>query len=174
MTQLRSYLDKKPKIAENVFLAEGARIIGDVQIGSESNIWYNTVLRGDVAPIYIGKQTNIQDGTVIHTSRFNGPCRIGDRVTIGHMCLLHACHLENDSFIGMGAVIMDKVQVEPFGFVAAKALMTPGKVVRSYELWAGVPAKFVRRLTDEEIFLIHDTPTHYLKLAEAHSKGEIL
>ena len=169
-----TYNDKKPKIAESAFIAKGAVIVGDVSISDDSNIWYNCVLRGDVAPIYVGKETNIQDGTVIHTSRFNGPCTIGDRVTIGHICLLHACNLHNDAFIGMGSTVMDNVVVESFGFVAANSLVTPGKIVKSYELWAGSPAKFVRKLTDHEIFLIKDTPPHYVGLARNHSKSEII
>jgi len=167
-----SYLDKSPKIHKSVFVASGVKIVGDVQIGEDSNIWYNSVLRGDVAPIFIGKQTNIQDGTVIHTSRFNGPCTIGDHVTIGHICLLHACNLHDDAFIGMGSIIMDKVTVESFGFVAAGSLVTPGKTVKSHELWAGRPAVFVRKISDDELFLIKDTATHYMMLAENHKHGK--
>jgi carbonic anhydrase/acetyltransferase-like protein (isoleucine patch superfamily) len=165
------YKNISPKIHESAFIAKGVVIVGDVNIGENSNIWYNGVLRGDVAPIYIGQDVNIQDGTVIHTSRFNGPCRIGDRVTIGHICLLHACNLHDDSFIGMGSIIMDKVVVESFGFIAAGSLVTPGKVIKSGELWAGRPAKFVRKISDEELFLIKDTPLHYINLASEHKKS---
>ena len=162
------FKESKPNISDSSFVASGAIIVGDVEISENTNIWYNSVLRGDVAPIKIGKDTNVQDLTLIHTSRFNGGCTIGDRVTIGHSCVLHACNLKDDSFIGMGAMVMDKVVVESFGFVAAKALVTPGKVVKSYELWAGVPAKFVRKLTDEEISLIKSTHKHYVELAKLH------
>lgn len=168
---LLSYLGKTPKIDKTVFIAEGAKIIGDVAISARSNIWYNTVIRADVAPVFIGEETNIQDGTVIHTSRFNGPCTIGNRVTIGHMCLLHACNLHNDAFVGMGSTVMDKAAIESFGFLAANSLLTPGKIVKSKELWAGSPARFVRNITEEEMFLITDTPAHYLILAENHSKS---
>jgi carbonic anhydrase/acetyltransferase-like protein (isoleucine patch superfamily) len=171
MTSL-SYKNIFPRIDDSVFIAKGAILIGDVSVQSDSNIWYNTVIRADVAPVIIGKQTNIQDGTVIHTSRFNGPCQIGDRVTIGHICLLHACKLYDDAFIGMGSVIMDKVIVESFGFVAAGSLVTPGKVIKSNELWAGRPAKFVRKISEEEVFLIKDTPTHYIMLASEHKKSQ--
>lgn len=171
MAKILSYNGKKPQIGNNVFIAEGVVIIGDVHIGDDTNIWYNTVIRGDVAPVYIGKQVNIQDGSVIHTSRFNGPCTIGDRVTIGHLCLLHACNLHDDSFIGMGSTIMDKVVVESFGFVAAKALVTPGKIVREHELWTGVPAKAARKINEEEIFLIKDTTKHYMMLAKNHAES---
>jgi carbonic anhydrase/acetyltransferase-like protein (isoleucine patch superfamily) len=166
--QLLQYMGYTPKIGQNVFVADGVKIIGDVSIGDESNIWYNSVLRGDVANITIGKKTNVQDGTVIHTSRFHGGCSIGDRVTIGHLCMLHACHVHDDGFIGMSSSVLDNSVVESFGFVAAHALIPPGKVVRSYELWAGVPAKCIRKLTDHEIFLIKDTPDHYIMLANNH------
>ncbi|MDX2049729.1 MAG: gamma carbonic anhydrase family protein [Rickettsiaceae bacterium] len=168
---LLSYGEKTPNLHESVFVASGVKIIGEVTAGKDSNIWYNSVLRGDVAPITIGEEVNIQDGTVIHTSRFNGGCTIGNRVTIGHICLLHACSLHDDSFIGMGSVIMDKVVVETFGFVAAGSLVTPGKIIKSGELWAGSPAKFVRKITDQETFLIKDTPTHYIKLANLHKSS---
>ena len=168
---LLSYLNNNPQIDQTVFIAEGAKIIGNVSIKAQSNIWYNSVIRADVAPVFIGMQTNIQDGTIIHTSRFNGPCTIGDRVTIGHLCLLHACNLHNDAFVGMGSMVMDKASVESFGFLAANSLLTPGKTVKSHELWAGSPAKFVRKTTDEELFLIKDTPAHYMILAENHAKS---
>ncbi|MDX1924006.1 MAG: gamma carbonic anhydrase family protein [Rickettsiaceae bacterium] len=167
-----SYKDKYPQIHNSVFVAPGVHIIGDVHIEEESNIWYNSVIRGDVAPVYIGKKVNIQDGSVIHTSRFHGPCRIGDRVTIGHICLLHACNLNDDAFIGMGSIIMDKVVVEPFGFVAAGSLVTPGKIVKENELWAGRPAKFVRLISEDERFLVADTSPHYINLANEHKKSK--
>ncbi len=171
MSMLLSYLDKRPQVDKTVFIAEGAKIIGDVNISAHSNIWYNAVIRADVAPVFIGKETNIQDGTVIHTSRFNGPCTIGDRVTIGHICLLHACNLHDDAFVGMGSTVMDKAVVESFGFLAANSLLTPNKVVKSGELWAGSPAKFIRKITEEEKFLITDTPTHYMLLAKNHRES---
>ncbi len=168
---LFTYLDKRPELHKSVFVASGVKIIGDVTVSEGSSIWYNSVIRGDVAPVTIGSQTNIQDGTVVHTSRFNGPCTIGDRVTVGHMCLLHACNLHNDAFVGMYSTLMDNSVVESFGFLAAHSLLTPGKIVKSQELWAGSPAKFIRKIKDEELFLIKDTATHYVMLAENHSKG---
>ncbi|MDX1917194.1 MAG: gamma carbonic anhydrase family protein [Rickettsiaceae bacterium] len=168
---LLSYKNIFPKIHETVFVGSSVNIIGDVTIGENSSIWYNSVVRGDVAPVIIGSGVNVQDGTVIHTSRFNGPCVIGDRVTIGHICLLHACNLHPDSFIGMGSIIMDKVVVESFGFVAAGSLVTPGKAIKSRELWAGRPARFVREIGEEEEFLIKDTTTHYMMLASHHKES---
>lgn len=164
--KLISYKNSTPKIAEGVYIADGCVIVGDVKISDGSSIWFNSVLRGDVAPIIIGRDTNIQDGSVIHTSRFNGPVSIGDNVTIGHMALIHACTIKDNAFIGMRATIMDYVIVEEYGFVAAGAVVTPNKIVKSKELWAGLPAKFIRYLTDQEIEQMIDTNINYVQLAK--------
>lgn len=145
------YLGTWPRIAEDVFVAPGARVIGDVEIGAGSSVWFNAVVRGDDLPIRIGRRVNIQDGTVIHVhSRFQGT-RIGDDVTIGHMALLHACTIESKAFVGMGAIVLDKCTVESGAMLAAGAMLTPGKTIRSGELWAGRPARFMRRITEEEL-----------------------
>jgi carbonic anhydrase/acetyltransferase-like protein (isoleucine patch superfamily) len=167
---LIKYKDIFPKIHESVYIAEGAYIIGDVSISEESNIWFSSVIRGDVAPVTIGKGTNVQDGVVVHTSRFNGPTSIGDYVTIGHRAIIHACTLKTHSFIGMGSGIMDNAIIEEFGFVAAGAVVSPGKVVGSKQLWAGVPAKYVRDLTEAEVDHIKKSAINYMKLAEEYKK----
>lgn len=165
---LIKYKDTSPVIHESVYIAQGAYIIGDVQIAEKSNIWFSSVIRGDVAPIVIGKGTNIQDGVVIHTSRFNGPTNIGDYVTIGHRAIIHACILKTHSFVGMGAVIMDHAVVEEFGFVAAGAVVTPGKVVGTRQLWSGVPARYIRDLREEEVENIKKSAINYMNLAEIY------
>lgn len=144
------YRGTEPRIAPDAFIAPGAVVIGDVEIGPGAGIWFGCVLRGDVSPIRIGARTNVQDGTVVHVSRGDGPTLIGDDVTIGHMALLHACVLEDRSFVGMKACVMDKAVVESDAMVAAGALLTPDKRVPRGQLWAGSPARFVRQLTDEE------------------------
>ena len=146
-------------------MAEGTYIIGDVKIDADSSVWFASVIRGDVAQVTIGKGTNIQDGTIIHTSRLNGPTHIGDYVTIGHSAVIHACTLHNHAFIGMKALVMDQAIVEEFGFVAAGAVVSPGKIVKSRELWAGVPAKYIRNLTDEEVENIKKSAQNYMDLA---------
>lgn len=166
--QLIKYRDKFPKIGKNVFLAEGVKIIGDVTIADNVNIWYNTVIRGDVAPVTIGANTNIQDGTIIHTSRFEGPTHIGAGVTIGHKALIHACNIEDSTFIGMGSIIMDYAKIEKFAYVAAGALISPNKVVKSEELWIGAPAKFKRTITKEEKNYIKESEINYLNLAKEY------
>ncbi len=167
---LISYKQIEPQLDETVYLAPGACVIGDVKIARGSSLWFGSVIRGDVAPVTIGQGVNIQDGTVIHTSRFDGPTVIGNFVTIGHRAIVHACTLQDYAFVGMGAIVMDKAVVEKFGFVAAGAVVSPGKVVKSKQLWAGVPAKYVRDITEDEVQSIKDSAIHYMKLAESYIK----
>ncbi|WP_375326651.1 gamma carbonic anhydrase family protein [Candidatus Tisiphia endosymbiont of Nemotelus uliginosus] len=161
-----SYNNIFPSIDKEAYIAANTCIIGDVIIGNKSSVWYNCVLRGDVAPIRVGCNTNIQDGTVIHTSRFNGPVIIGDNITIGHCCLIHAATIENNAFIGMRATIMDYSVIEPYGFVAAGSLVPPNKIVKSKELWMGAPAKFTRYLTDKELNAMLDNTLNYINLTK--------
>lgn len=156
-----AYMKKLPKIDPTAFIAPTAAIIGDVTIGAGSGIWFNCVLRGDVEKIVIGNNSNIQDGTVIHVSRNGFPTIIGSYVTVGHKALLHACRLEDYSFVGMGAIVMDRVIVESGGWVAAGALVTEGKIIKSGEIWAGSPAKFFRLLTKEEQDWITTSANNY-------------
>ncbi len=160
-----------PKIHKTAFIAPSASIIGDVEIGEGANIWYNCVLRGDVYNIKIGKNTNIQDGTVIHTtSDFQGTY-IGDGVTVGHSAILHACTVEDYGFVGMQACVMDGAVVEGMAMLAAGALLTPGKHVPKGQLWAGRPAKFMREMTEEENRYILWSAEHYRKLGQEHKEN---
>lgn len=168
MPHILPYFATSPRIAEDAFIAEGCCIIGDVTIGSKSGIWFNCVIRGDVAAVTIGERTNIQDGTVIHVTRNGYPTHIGSRVTVGHKALLHACTLEDDCFVGMGATLMDNVVVESGGMVAAGALVTPGKRIKKGEIWAGNPAKFFRMLTEEEAAFIAISEQNYTIHAEEY------
>ncbi len=158
-----------PTIHPEAWIAPGAVVIGDVEIGKDTNVWFGCVIRGDVNTIRIGERTNIQDGTVIHVTRKTGPTQIGSGITIGHSALLHACTLEDDSFIGMHATVMDGAVVESGGMVAAGGLLTPGKRVVSGQLWAGNPAKFFRDMRQEELDFIPDSAAHYVKLAKEYS-----
>jgi gamma-carbonic anhydrase len=160
----------EPKIHGSVYVAQGAVIAADVTIAANANIWFNAVIRGDVAPVSIGENTNIQDGCVVHTSRFDGPTNIGSNITIGHMALIHACTIEDNAFIGMQAAIMDKAIVEEYGFVGAGSLLPPGKVVKRKELWVGSPAKFVRYITDEELDFMRGNIENYVELAQEYKK----
>lgn len=160
---LHHYLSKIPKIHDNSFIAEGAHIVGNVEIAEEVSVWFNCVIRGDVESVSVGKRTNIQDGTIIHVTRNGFPTYIGSNVTIGHRALLHACTLNDYCFIGMGAIVMDRAVVHSHAMIAAGALITPGKIINSGELWAGSPAKFIRRLTDQEIEHIPISANNYVK-----------
>ncbi len=159
-----------PKIHNTAFIAPSASIIGDVQIGEDTNIWYNCVLRGDVNDIKIGKRTNIQDGSVIHvTTDFQGTY-VGDDVTVGHSAILHACTVENFGFVGMQACVMDGAVVESHAMLAAGALLTPGKRVPSGQLWGGSPARYMRDLKQEELDYIKWSAPHYVELGQEHKR----
>lgn len=157
-----------PRIAPDVFLADTAVIIGDVEIGAGSGIWFGCVLRGDVNVIRIGAQTNIQDGTVIHVSRHGKGTHIGDGVTVGHMALLHDCTIESGAFIGMKSCTMDGSVVESGAMLAAGALLTPGKRIPTGELWAGNPAKLLRPMSDAEKSMIPKSAENYVKLGQEY------
>ncbi len=155
----------RPKLSAHAFIAEGAAIIGDVEVGADSGIWYGCVVRGDVNHVRIGARTNVQDGTVIHVTRHTGPTIIGSGVTIGHSALLHACTLQDGCFIGMRATVMDNAHVESGAMVAAGALVTPNKRVPKGQLWAGSPARYFRDLTKQEIDFIEISAQNYVDLA---------
>jgi len=144
------YRDTMPTIDEEAFIAETAVIIGDVTIGARSSIWYGCVLRGDMNFIRVGCDTNIQDLTMIHIASQGEPTVIGDRVSVGHMALLHACTLEDDCMVGMRATVMDGAVVGKGALVAAGALVTPGKQVGAGEVWAGSPARRVRDIGEDD------------------------
>ncbi|MFN7065986.1 MAG: gamma carbonic anhydrase family protein [Aquificaceae bacterium] len=162
------YGDKRPLMAPSVFLAENAVVIGDVQIGEDSSVWYGTVVRGDVNYIRIGKATNIQDNSVVHVTHGTYPTVIGDYVTVGHRVILHGCKVGNYVLIGMGAVVMDGVEIEDYVLVGAGALLTPNKKFPSGVLVAGFPAKIVRELKEEEISLIKESANNYISYKNAY------
>ncbi|GAB6072282.1 gamma carbonic anhydrase family protein [Venenivibrio stagnispumantis] len=163
MPIIKGYKGKYPKIDQTAFIAENAVIIGDVEIGKDASIWYNVVIRGDVNYIRIGDRTNIQDGTIIHVTHDTHPTIIGNEVTVGHNVMLHGCVIEDRVLIGMSATVMDGVIVGKESIVAAGALVPPNKKIEPHSLWAGVPAKFVRNLTEEEIKHLEKSYQNYIK-----------
>tara|TARA_Y100000589_G_scaffold272685_1_gene265876 strand:- start:3587 stop:4123 length:537 start_codon:yes stop_codon:yes gene_type:complete len=173
-----AYKSIKPEISKNVFIAPGAKIIGHVEILDYSSVWYNCVLRGDVNYIKIGKKTNIQDGTIIHVSSQGfsatgdkgAPTIIGNNVTIGHNATIHACEVKSYSLIGMGAVILDRSIINEMSLVAAGALVPPGTVIGEKELWAGNPAKLIRKISSKEQDLLINTPEVYSNLSKEFLK----
>lgn len=165
MPQIISYKGKSPKISPTAFIAPGAIIIGDVEIGDYANIWFGCVIRGDVNYIRIGAGTNIQDNSTVHVTRKTGPTIIGAGITIGHQVVLHACNLEDGCFIGMHSTIMDMAVVETGGMVAAGALVSPHKRIPKGQIWGGNPAKFLRDMRQEEIDYIKVSERNYIELA---------
>ncbi len=139
-----------PTVAADAWIAPTATVIGDVVIGSLSTVWWHCVVRGDVNYIRIGDRTNIQDGTIVHVSGDSYPTLIGDDVTIGHACIIHACTLANRAFVGMGATVLDGAVIAEGGMLAAGGLLTPRKQIGPNELWAGSPAKLLRVMSAEE------------------------
>jgi gamma-carbonic anhydrase len=160
------YKESFPKLDSTVFLASGSKIIGDVEIGEKSSVWYNTVIRGDVNCIRIGKMTSIQDCSMLHVTNERFPLFIGDRVTIGHSVTLHGCILKDLCLIGMNATILDGAVIEEKAMVAAGAVVRPGFIVPSGKLAAGVPAKVVRNLTEDELNEFEKASNRYMKYTE--------
>jgi carbonic anhydrase/acetyltransferase-like protein (isoleucine patch superfamily) len=154
-----------PKIHPNAWRAENCAIIGDVEIGEKSTIWYNVTLRGDVNQIRIGKETNIQDGTVVHGTWQEHGTFIEDRVTVGHLVMLHGCTIKSGSLIGMGSIIMDGAVIGENSLVGAGSLVTEGSVFPPGSLILGRPAKVKRALTEDEIKGLQESADHYLMYA---------
>jgi carbonic anhydrase/acetyltransferase-like protein (isoleucine patch superfamily) len=169
--KLFPYLDLFPRIHSSVFLAEGVKIIGDVEIGEDSSVWYNTVIRGDVHYVKIGKMTNIQDCSMLHVTNGKYPLNIGDKVTIGHSVKLHGCTLQNLCLIGIGAIVLDGAVVEEKSMVAAGSVVKPNFIVPSGKLVAGVPAKVVRELTQQELDEFEKSALRYKKYTQITIKS---
>jgi len=139
-----------PEIGENTYLAENATIIGDVVIGKDCSIWFNTVLRGDVNSIRIGNRVNIQDGSVLHTLYQKSTVEIGDDVSIGHNVVIHGAKIENGALIGMGAIVLDHAVIGEGAIVAAGSVILSGTQVEPGSIYAGVPAKFVKKVDADQ------------------------
>ncbi len=160
------YEGKYPNIDKTVFLADGVKIIGEVNIGKYASVWYNSVIRGDVNYINIGEYTNIQDLSMLHVTNKKYPLNIGNKVTIGHSVKLHGCTINDLVLVGIGAIVLDGAIVETNSMIAAGAVVKPGFIVPSGKLVAGVPAKVVRSLTDEEILDLDASALRYKKYTE--------
>jgi carbonic anhydrase/acetyltransferase-like protein (isoleucine patch superfamily) len=169
--KLFPYLDNYPRMGVNVFLASGVKIIGDVTIGENTSVWYNTVIRGDVHYIRIGSLTNIQDCSMLHVTNGKFPLNIGDKVTIGHSVKLHGCTLKDLCLVGIGAIVLDGAIVEENSMVAAGSVVKPNFIVPSGKLVAGVPAKVVRNLTEDEIKEFENSALRYKKYTEMTIKS---
>ena len=164
---VREHHGVKPRVHPSAFVAEGAWVVGDVEIGEDASIWFNAVLRGDINAIRVGKRTNVQDGVVIHvTSEL--PAIVGDDVTVGHKAIIHGCRIEHACLIGMNAVVLDRAVVGPFAVVAAGAVVKEGFTVPEGMLVAGVPARVVRPITDKERAFLLQSSRNYVGYARGY------
>ena len=166
---IQAFYDRSPQIDPTAFIDDSARIIGAVELGAESNVWPNAVLRGDIQPITVGRRVNIQDNVTIHTAYHRGTT-IGDHVSVGHGAILHGCDIGDHVIVGMGAILLDAAQIEPCVLIGAGTLVTQGKTCPSGYLVLGVPGKAVRRLRDEEVVFIEKNATRYVELAQRYSR----
>lgn len=157
-----------PRLGADVFIAPTAVVIGHVELGARASVWFNCVIRGDGNYIRIGADTNVQDGTIIHIATGLYPAIVGERVTIGHGAIIHACTIEDDTMIGIGAVVLDGAVVERGAIVAAGAVVSPGKRVSSGEMWSGCPARFQRPVKPAETEFIARNAREYCDLAASY------
>lgn len=159
---LRSYRGQRPRVHESAYIDESAQVIGDVEIGAESSVWMNAVVRGDVHRIRIGARTNVQDGTVVHVMNGSHPTTIGSDVTIGHAAVVHGCTVGDRVLIGMGAILLNGVTVGDDSIVAAGTLLTEGTRVPPRSLVMGSPGAVKRTMTDREVASILEYAGRYV------------
>ena len=161
--------DKTPQLGENAWIAPNATVIGDIRLGKNASIWFNATLRGDNDPIHIGENSNIQDGSVLHTDE-GIPMHIGRGVTVGHLVMLHGCTVGDNCLIGIGSVILNRAEIGANSIVGANSLVPEGKSYPERSLILGSPAKVVRQLTDEEVARLQHSAAHYVKNAQRYAR----
>lgn len=167
---IRAFQGKRPQIHETAFIADNATIIGDVEIGARSSVWFGAVIRGDVFHIRIGAETSIQDNSVIHVTHDRFPTLIGDRVTIGHAVTLHGCTVGDLCIIGMGSSVLDQAEIGERSIIGAGALVTPGTRIPPGHLAVGAPARVKRALTEDELRWLESSAAHYVELARLYQE----
>lgn len=168
---IHKFRDKYPVISSEAFIASSSDVIGNVEIMENASIWFTSVLRGDFDKIFIGKGTNIQDGSILHSDT-NEPIRIGENVSVGHKCVIHGCTIDDNCIIGMGSIILNGVQIGRNTIVGAGSLVTQNKVIPEGVLCLGTPAKVIRELTQEEIDNIRLNAIHYIENVKEYRKEE--
>lgn len=162
---IHPYRGVMPKVHLSAWIADSADVIGDVELGEESSVWFSTVIRGDVNFVRVGRGTNLQDGTVVHVNRNGTPTILGDYVTVGHAARLHGCHIKSNCLIGIGAVVLDGAVLEEECVVAAGAVVSPGTLVPRGSLLMGAPARVKRSVTEKDLELIYRSAKSYIGLA---------
>lgn len=170
MALIKTIKGLTPKWGKDCYFSENATIIGQVTLGNNCSIWFNAVVRGDVAPITIGNRTNVQDGSCIHVTNTTGPTIIGDDVTIGHNVTVHACTIHNGALIGMGATLLDHCEIGEGAIVAAGALVLQHTKIGPNELWGGVPAKFIKIAKPG---MAGANAKHYVEYAQWYTEEDI-
>jgi carbonic anhydrase/acetyltransferase-like protein (isoleucine patch superfamily) len=165
------YGGKRPTIPDSAYVAPGAVIVGDVALGEQASVWFNCTVRGDIHYIRIGARTNIQDNSILHVTKGTHPLVIGDRVTVGHGVTLHGCTVEDECLVGIGAIVLDGAVIESGSMVAAGALVPPGMVVRTGTLVAGVPAKVLRPIREQERENLPASAARYVEYAKEMRTG---
>ena len=162
--------EKKPQIGEGTFVAENATIVGDVVMGRQCSVWFTAVIRGDVNSIIIGERTNVQDGAVIHCTYKKAATTIGNDVSIGHRAIIHGCRIEDKALIGMGAIVMDDAVVQKGCIVAAGAVVLERTICEAGYIYAGIPAKKVKKLSEEQILNLEKTAANYIMYSKWFDK----
>jgi carbonic anhydrase/acetyltransferase-like protein (isoleucine patch superfamily) len=166
---IKSFNDKIPEIGKDVYISETAVVIGDVILEDYVNIWFGSVIRGDMHYIKIGSRTNIQDNSVIHVTTGISPTNIGSGVTIGHGAIIHGCTIQDNCMIGMGATIMDDAKIEKGSLIGAGSLVPPKMQIPPRSLVVGVPGKIIRSVSDDEYEMILERPQEYIDLASHYN-----
>lgn len=167
---MRAVGGRAPRVDPTAFVADGAEVDGDVEVGASASVWYGAVLRGDIAPIRVGAESNVQDGCVLHTDEGH-PCVVGRRVTVGHRAVLHGCVVEDEALVGMGAQVLTGARVGRGALVAAGALVPEGAEVPAGAVAMGVPARIVRPVRAEEAERARRGVDHYVRLAALHREA---
>ena len=166
---LRSFGSSVPRIHRDAWIAPGAVVVGDVEVGADSSLWYGVVVRGDVHHIRIGARTNIQDNSVIHVTQGRYACILGDEITVGHRAVVHGCTIGDGALVGIGAIVLDGAQVGEDALIGAGCVVPPGVNIPPRSLVLGVPGRVVRSLSDEETRLQRERTLAYVDNARAHA-----
>jgi carbonic anhydrase/acetyltransferase-like protein (isoleucine patch superfamily) len=164
-----SFRNKQPKISQDCFIAPTATVIGDVNIGSRSSVWFGTIIRGDVLDIKIGQETNIQDNSVVHVTSGKFSTYIGKNVTVGHSVTLHGCTINDHVLVGIGSIVLDESQIGEWSILGAGSVVKPGTKIPSGKLWGGLPAKEIRDIDEKEKIWIEELSKNYVDLSRKYS-----
>lgn len=159
---MKSYQGKSPNVHPSVFVAEGAQVIGDVTIGANASVWFNAVLRGDLAPIVIGERTNIQDGCIGHVNQ-NMPLMLQSDISVGHGAIIHGCVVGKGTLIGMGSIILNEAEIGEYALIGAGSLVTERMKIPPYTLAFGSPAKVIRELNEQDLLRMQKTTSSYVQ-----------